>query len=95
MASTTENFALSLHEGTDKPGAAFRQDNGNMAVIDAALDELAGQIEAAGMPVGSVLWMTTQTNPATAGAPGTWAYLFPVNLALTTGKLFYLYERTA
>lgn len=93
--ATTTNYGFTLHEATDKPGAAFRQDNANMADIDTALHTLANQVSAAGMPVGSVLWMTSDVNPSTVGAPGTWTRLFSANIPLTTSKVFYLYERTA
>ena len=47
---------------------------------------------AAQLPVGSVLHMSSDTNPADAGADGTWRFLTASHVPMT-GVTLYLFER--
>lgn len=47
------------------------------------------------LPVGCVLFMTTQTNPANLGCRGTWTLKTQAFIPLTDDTVYYIYERTA
>lgn len=47
------------------------------------------------MPVGSILIMSSETNPANVGCRGTWVLKTEAFIPLTDDTVYYIYERTA